>query len=124
MIKEEEIQRLVEKIAKKYKPEKIILFGSFAWGKAGVDSDVDLLIIKKTDKKRIERNLEVKKIINGSLPVDILVYTPKEIEKSIDEDKNLFIEDILRNGKMIYDNSKINFNKILPKRKLNVLNYL
>ncbi len=123
MIKEEEIQKLAEKIAKKYKPEKIILFGSFAWGKASVDSDIDLFIIKKTDKKKTERKLEVKKIINGSFPVDVLVYTPKEVEHSINKDKNLFIEDILRNGKIIYDNSKINFDIILPKRKLNILHY-
>lgn len=48
---QEEIKKITTKIVKKYKPEKIILFGSFTWGKPTKDSDVDLLIIKNIKKK-------------------------------------------------------------------------
>ena len=47
MVKEKEIKKIAEKIAKEYKPEKIILFGSYAWGKPGPNSDVDLFVVKK-----------------------------------------------------------------------------
>ena len=52
MVKEKEIKKIAEKIAKEYKPEKIILFGSYAWGKPGPNSDVDLFVVKKTDNTR------------------------------------------------------------------------
>jgi predicted nucleotidyltransferase len=80
-ITEEKIKKLCQKIVKKIKPEKIILFGSFAWGKPTKDSDVDLLIIKRTKKKWLQRHLEVRNVINGELPVDILVRTPEEVKK-------------------------------------------
>lgn len=48
--KEQEIKKITNQIKKKYKPEKIILFGSFAYGEATKDSDVDLFIIKKNER--------------------------------------------------------------------------
>lgn len=121
MITEKDIQQIVTKIAKKYKPEKIILFGSFAWGKPTEDSDIDLLIIKNTNKKFYERIPEVKKIIKGSLPTDIIVYTPEEVDERINISRNLFIEDILRNGKVLYTKPKVFLNITLPKRELIIL---
>ena len=53
----EEIKKMAEKIAKKYKPEKIILFGSYAWGKPGPNSDVDLFVVKKTGNTRMARKI-------------------------------------------------------------------
>ena len=105
MIKEEEIQNIVTKIAQEYEPEKIILFGSFAWGKPTKDSDVDLLIIKNTEQSFFERNRTIRKIINGFLPVDILVKTPKEVEKRLILG-DFFYKNIINKGKEIYDRSK------------------
>ena len=56
------ILEITEKIKKKYRPEKIILFGSYAYGEPDEDSDIDLFIIKNTRKRRIYRFVEVKKI--------------------------------------------------------------
>lgn len=52
------IQAIADVIAKQFKPEKIILFGSWAWGKPNAESDIDLMIIKKSKKRRIERERE------------------------------------------------------------------
>ncbi len=120
---EQKIKEIVDKIVTEYQPEKIILFGSFAWGNPTKDSDIDLFIVKKSDKTTIERAQDVGRIIfNKGEAVDILVYTPEEVEKSINEYKNLFIEDIMRNGKVLYNNplqekSIIHF----PSRQLKVL---
>jgi len=97
-----EITKIKERIIKKIKPQKIILFGSYAWGKPTADSDVDLFVIKESNKRRIDRAREIRKIIFGNgVPVDILVYTPKEVEKRIDlEDP--FIATILKKGKVLY----------------------
>ena len=56
------ILEITEKIKKKYRPDKIILFGSYAYGEPDEDSDIDLFIIKNTRKRRIYRFVEVKKI--------------------------------------------------------------
>lgn len=97
-----ELKKLKENIVREYKPEKIILFGSLAWGKVGPDSDIDLFIIKKTAKPRLERQREVSRILLGrEAPVDILVFTPEETmkRKKMGDD---FVIDILKTGKLIY----------------------
>ncbi len=101
MNSEEKIKKLIEKIVEEYKPEKIYLFGSYAWGNPDKDSDVDIFIIKDTEKDRLKRQLEVRRLIKGRLPVDVLVYTPEEIEKRL-KMRDFFIEDILSKGKAVY----------------------
>ena len=102
MSKQKEIKKVVNKIVKNYKPEKIILFGSFAYGKPKKDSDVDLFIIKETDKPRTKRHLEVDKILlDRIIPLDILVYTPQEIKKRL-AFGDFFIRNIIEQGKVLY----------------------
>ena len=104
MATQEKIREVADKIVKEYKPEKIILFGSYAWGKPGLDSDVDLFIVKKTNRSSREIAREISQaIFPRQFPLDILVYTPSEVERKIKEDRNLFIEDIINNGEVLYE---------------------
>lgn len=99
---QKEIENITKQIVKKYKPEKIILYGSFAYGESTKDSDADLLIIKKTKKPRTERHLELDKmLLDRKLPLDILVYTPQEIKKRISFG-DFFIKNILQQGEILY----------------------
>lgn len=99
---QKEIKNITEQITKRYKPKKIILYGSFAYGKPHKDSDVDLFVIKETKKKRTERHLELDKILSDrNIPLDILVYTSKEVEQKLAL-KDLFIKKIIDQGKVIY----------------------
>jgi uncharacterized protein len=97
-----EIRRAVDKIKTQYKPEKIIVFGSFASDHVTPDSDIDFFIIKRTTKPRRERQREVSRIlIDREVPLDILVFTPAETERR----KRMgdpFILDILNSGKLVY----------------------
>ena len=103
-MKKEVIAVLIETLAKSYSPQKIILFGSHAWGKPTSDSDIDIFIIKDTEKKQRERFSEVQKILHGlhgSIPVEPLVLTPTELERR----KRLqdpFILRILKEGRVLY----------------------
>ncbi len=104
----EERKRLILEVAKRieeqYRPKKIILFGSYAYGEPAQDSDVDLLIIKNTDKPLIDRWIEVKKLLRGvapGLPVSPLVYTEKEIDER-NAIRDFFIEEILEKGEVLY----------------------
>ena len=101
---QKEIKKITDQIVKKYKPEKIILFGSYAWGKPTEDSDVDLFIVKKSGKRRIDRGRELRKMLFGNdFPaMDVLIYTPKELEKRISME-DFFIKEILSKGKVFYD---------------------
>lgn len=98
------ILRMVDKLIEEYRPEKVILFGSYAYGEPTEDSDVDLLIIKNTDKRPIDRWVEVKKLLRDvtrDLPVSPLVYTEKELEERI-AIKDFFIQEIFETGEVLY----------------------
>lgn len=98
------VAKIVEKVKVHYQPEKIILFGSYAWGSPTIDSDVDLLIIKKTKEKHRKRMLTVRRIIseeNGLVGIDILVYTPHEIAQRL-KINDSFISEILKKGEVVY----------------------
>lgn len=98
----QKIERVAEKIVKISQPEKIILFGSWAWGNPGPDSDVDLCVIKKTDNTRKEAIKIDEATSQRNFPLDILVYTPEYVAKrSVLGD--FFIEDILNKGKLLYE---------------------
>ena len=100
------LQQAVHKIAGALKPEKIILFGSFAYGKPTPDSDVDLLIILKTELPPKERSWQVSKLlIPRPFPLDILVKTPEEIALAL-EDKDYFIQEIISKGIILYEQAE------------------
>lgn len=89
-----------------YDPQKVILFGSVARGEAKKNSDLDLFIIKKTKKRFTERSYEVVdrylSSIDYHFPVDVVIYTPSEFEKAKKENR-IFLEKILREGRILYE---------------------
>ncbi|PKL72574.1 hypothetical protein CVV26_01000 [Candidatus Kuenenbacteria bacterium HGW-Kuenenbacteria-1] len=85
-----------------YKSEKIILYGSCAKGDFKKNSDIDLFIIKKTKKNFFDRLDDVNKLINHKTPIDILVFTPKEIKKRLALE-DFFFKEIIQKGKIIYE---------------------
>lgn len=97
----------VDKLITALRPEKIILFGSYAYGTPTADSDVDLLIIMKTHAKRVDRYVLVSNILNPrEFPADILVKTPREILEEKEKKENFFLREILTRGKVLYDKAK------------------
>ncbi len=98
------ISAMAEKIKREYKPEKIILFGSYAYGKPTRHSDVDLLIVKKTDDRPIDRRIRIRNIVekeNCQVAISLLVYTPKEIQTRLKMGDD-FIGTVLKKGKVLY----------------------
>jgi uncharacterized protein len=84
-------------------PEKIILFGSYAYGKPSKDSDLDILIIMKSNLPRYKRSIPIYKALAGMLiPKDIIVYTPREVEEW-DNVPQAFVTTALSRGKKIYE---------------------
>lgn len=98
---QQELKKIVDKIVANYKPEKIIAFGSTTSSDVNEDSDIDLLVIKNDKRRLIDRIGDVSGMFEHTLPVDILVYTPKEIEK-LTRWGDPFIKTIVSEGKVLH----------------------
>jgi uncharacterized protein len=102
MISQEQISDIVRRIAEHYQPERIILFGSYANGTPDEDSDLDLLIVKNVEGPRIGRSVDVRRLLLGwQVAMDILVYTPAELEYAASLPIT-FESEVLRTGKLMY----------------------
>jgi len=98
------ILKIVDQIKTEYEPEKIILYGSYAYGKPTEDSDIDLFIVKETDKRRVDRFVEVKRLIyepGRRISISPLVYTPKEVQERLALGDG-FVEEVLTRGEVLY----------------------
>jgi predicted nucleotidyltransferase len=102
LITKDQINQVVETIVENVHPDKVILFGSYANGNPGEDSDLDLLVIKDMPRKRIQRGREIRKHLRGTgIPIDLLVYAPQEI-KEWRGTKAAFITQIIEQGQVLY----------------------
>ncbi|MEW6201333.1 MAG: nucleotidyltransferase domain-containing protein [bacterium] len=109
MVKDDRIKKLieemVEKIVASYEPLKIILFGSYAYGEPDEDSDIDLLIIKDTDDRPIDRRVRVSEILSDPkqfIPIEPIVLTSDELKERL-RIGDQFIEEILETGEVLYE---------------------
>lgn len=99
---EEEIQNITRQLIEKYKPEKIILFGSAAKGEFGPDSDLDFLVVKENvPQYGYQRMFQVRKLIKKRTPADFLVYRPQEFQELVDSEEP-FTKSILDEGRILY----------------------
>jgi predicted nucleotidyltransferase len=96
------IRKLCKRIAEAYHPKKIVLFGSHAYGTPTPESDVDLLIVMDYKGRPIEQMLKIQRELDIVTPVDLLVRTPKEVDDRL-QDGDMFIVDIMRRGKVMYE---------------------
>jgi predicted nucleotidyltransferase len=99
---EKEIKSITAQIIEKYKPDKVILFGSAARGELTPDSDADFLIIKRdTPHYGADRIRELNRLISRQIAVDFLVYRPYEFEKRLSMG-DPFLKAILKEGRVLY----------------------
>lgn len=99
---EKNLKIVVYSIGQKYRPEKMVLFGSLANGKIREGSDIDLLIVKKTKKRSVERIGEVLSLCKYNIAFEPLILTPKEIEQRLNNGDG-FLEEVLENGRVVYE---------------------
>jgi len=98
------IEDIVRKLAAEYAPERVILFGSRASGTAGPDSDIDLLIIKDTPDRFMDRWVTVRRILSDpkrTVALETIVLTPEELSERLDIGDQ-FIAEIIEKGKVLY----------------------
>ncbi len=98
-----DIESIVERIARQFHPIKIILFGSYARGSAGPDSDVDLLVVMEVKESKRRQAVEIDLALSDrTFPLDLIVVTPEEFEKYRDVVGHILYPAV-REGKVLYD---------------------
>ncbi len=94
---------ITDRLVKRFNPHKLILFGSFAWGKPDKDSDIDLFVIMDSMERPAPRSVPV--AIEARvrfLPMDVLVYTPEEVAVRLAKGDH-FVEGVLKHGRVLYE---------------------
>lgn len=95
-----DVARIVERLRERYRPDRVVLFGSYARGTADRHSDLDVLIVKRTDKRPIDRRVEVHELVwdlDLHVPFSPVVYTPEEVTARLARG-DAFLREILDEG--------------------------
>src|SRR3989440_1702230 len=95
------IRRFARQVADRFRPERIILFGSFAYGTPHADSDVDLLVVMPA-RNQHDQAVNIRWEIPAPFPMDLLVRTPKKLQARL-ADGDSFLAEIMGKGKVLYE---------------------
>jgi predicted nucleotidyltransferase len=95
------IRRFAHDVAEKFQPEKIILFGSYAYGEPHADSDVDILVVMPA-RNEIDQACRIDRVTDPRFPLDLIVRTPKNIAWRVKEG-DWFLREIISKGKVLYE---------------------
>lgn len=103
MVSKTDIKRYCDAIATAFKPLKIILFGSYAYGQPNEDSDVDVLVVMPKSKRAYRSiGTKIRMAVDADFPVDILVRGESEVQRRVRQ-KDMFMTHITQNGKVMYE---------------------
>jgi uncharacterized protein len=103
MVNRSQIHAFSDAIARKFRPRKIVLFGSYAYGKPRENSDVDLLVIMPRTRCRGERmSVRILQSVPRDFPVDLLVRTPSDVAKRL-RWRDPFICELVEKGRVLYE---------------------
>ncbi len=97
-----EITRFSALIAERFSPEKIILFGSYAYGKPSADSDVDMLVVMQHSGNAREKAFEIRSALPRPFPLDLIVRSEEELRTRIAMN-DYFLKEITEHGKVLYE---------------------
>lgn len=99
---EAELRRYLMLLRTEYEPEKVILFGSLAAGEVGEWSDIDLVVVKETDRRFLDRTKDVLRLLQPRVGVDVLVYTPQEYAR-LARERPFVRAEIEGKGRVLYE---------------------
>ena len=105
MVAFKKIQSLAKSIGREFNPEKIILFGSYAYGTPNDDSDVDILVILPFEGKNFRKSLEIINRVRPAFGADILARRPEDTKMRYSEGDPL-IREALDKGKVLYESNR------------------
>jgi predicted nucleotidyltransferase len=95
------IRRFAREVAERFDPDKIILFGSYAYGTPNEDSDVDILVVMPT-KNELDQGYKIRLAVERCFPMDLIVRTPENLRWRLEEG-DWFLREIVSKGKVLYE---------------------
>ena len=101
MIAWAKIEHYCDAIAREFRPKKIVLFGSYAYGQPTEHSDVDLLVVLP-HRRGTRPSLDIRRRVSAGFPVDILVRAPNDVEKRLRQGDS-FLTEVMTRGKVLYE---------------------
>ena len=102
MIDDTQILSVADKIAKQFRPERIILFGSYAYGTPTEDSDVDFLVVMPFEGKGVRKSIEIEGAVHQGFPMDLIAITPERLQERL-EMQDFFLHEAVAAGKVLYE---------------------
>jgi len=102
MVDMKEIKDLTSQIAREFSPDRIILFGSYAYGQPSSDSDVDILVVLPFEGKPVRKAIEIRNKVNARVPLDLIVRTPGQLADRLSQN-DWFIREIVERGHTLYE---------------------
>jgi predicted nucleotidyltransferase len=102
MIERKKIRVFVDEVVRQFRPQRVILFGSYAYGRPTDDSDVDLLVIMRHRGLGVQQAALIRQRIRAGFPLDLVVRTPAKIRQRI-EMGDSFILEVLAKGKVLHE---------------------
>jgi predicted nucleotidyltransferase len=97
-----DIIRYVDQVANRFKPERIVLFGSHAYGSPNGDSDVDILVVSNKRYSHHAQAFKIRLAVDAPFPLDLIVRSEREIERRIGMN-DFFLAEIVGQGIVLYD---------------------
>jgi uncharacterized protein len=97
------IRRYVRQIAKRFRPDKVILFGSYAYGHPTPDSDVDLLVVMPA-RNELDQAVRIDEALDRNFSLDLIVRTPRRLERRL-RWGDWFLREIVSRGTVMYEPS-------------------
>jgi len=102
MVRKSNIHRYVAQLAQTIRPERIVLFGSYAYGKPNRDSDVDLLVVMSHTGHDVQEAVSIRQRLTAPFPLDLIVRTPENLQERLDAG-DLFLKTIMAQGEVLYE---------------------
>jgi predicted nucleotidyltransferase len=97
-----QIRSVAQRIGREFRPERVILFGSHAYGRPSADSDVDLMVIMSVRGDPMEKAVEIRRKVRPPFPTDLLVRTPAEVRRRLAWNDG-FLKEVIEKGKVLYE---------------------
>ena len=104
MVEMEKIKTLISQIVRAFDPDRIILFGSHAYGQPGNDSDVDILVVLPFKGKPVRKAIEIRNRVNAEMPLDLIVRTPEQLAERLAQN-DWFMHEIVERGRTLYESN-------------------
>jgi predicted nucleotidyltransferase len=97
-----DIEQISDSIVREFNPRKIVLFGSYVWGKPSPDSDVDMLVILPFEGKSWQMAMAIREKVKITFPLDLIVRTESQIEDRLNKHDS-FISRIVEKGRVLHE---------------------